>query len=209
MVSQTSKNAVDAANELTKYELMVILTPDMSQEETDKQLDLIRKQIKDLHGEIYHEDLWNVRDLAYVIKKHDRGYYAIFYFTFDGKHLLEIETSLRLDAKILRHMIVKSPKNYTIKPLAELELTEEDIKQKQVRPAKPAKFGAPRSGVIENKEEVKEEKEEKIFKAEKKVDEKVEPKIEEKKEEKKTMDIADLDSRLESILDDPDINIKL
>lgn len=216
MVSQTSDGAVETANELLKYELMVILTSDMSQEETEKQLDVIRKQITDLNGGIYHEDLWGVRDLAYIIKKHDRGYYAIFYFTFEGKNLAEMESNFRLDAKIIRHMIVKSPKNYSIKPLSELELTEEDIAKKRTRPAKPAKFGAAKSTVIVEKVEKKEAKVEEKGKEAKKeisgeiVEEKVEKAAEApKKEEKKPMDISDLDSQLESILDDPDINIKL
>jgi small subunit ribosomal protein S6 len=217
MVSQTSDGAAETANELIKYELMVILTSDMSQEETEKQLDVIRGQIKELNGEIYHEDLWGVRDLAYIIKKHDRGYYAIFYFTFEGKNLAEMESNFRLDAKIIRHMIVKSPKNYSIKPLSELELTEEDIAKKRTRPAKPAKFGAAKSTVIaekvekkEAKAEVKKETAPVTEKAEEKAEEKVEKAVEApKKEDKKPMDISDLDSQLESILDDPDINIKL
>jgi len=216
MVSQTSDGAAETANELLKYELMVILTPDMSQEETEKQLDVIRKQITDLNGEIYHEDLWGVRDLAYIIKKYERGYYAIFYFTFDGKNLAEIESNFRLDLKIIRYLIVKSPKNYSIKPLSELELTEEDLKKKRTRPSKPAKFGAAKSTVIAEKTEKTIEKPEKVeVKKEsapkvKEVEEKVVESTETpKKEEKKPMDISDLDSQLESILDDPDINIKL
>lgn len=220
MVSQTSDGAAETANELMKYELMVILTSDLSQEEIEKQLDVIRKQITELNGEIYHEDLWGVRDLAYIIKKHDRGYYAIFYFTFEGKNLAEMESNFRLDAKIIRHMIVKSPKNYSIKPLSELELTEEDIQKKRTRPAKPAKFGAAKSTVIATKEEKVEKKEAKteVKKETAPVKEKVEEVVQKEAkeeisgeilEEKKPMDISDLDSQLESILDDPDINIKL
>ena len=44
-------------DELTKYELMLILTPDLSQEDTEKELKEIKKLIKDSSGEIYHEDI--------------------------------------------------------------------------------------------------------------------------------------------------------
>lgn len=196
--------------EVTKYELMVILVPDMSQDETAKELEKIRKEIKKLNGEIYHEDLWDVRDLAYVIKKQDKGYYAIFYFTLeDGKGLAEMEKDLRLNHKLIRHLIVKSPKNYEIKKLEDLMLSEEDLKPK-ARPEKPKR--APRK--ITKKEEPKSEpvaeKEEEKPKPEPVAEKEVVEKAEAPKEEKKeAMDINELDSKLESILDDPDIDIKI
>lgn len=208
--------------ELTKYELMVILAPDMSQDETAKELDKIRKELKKLGGEIYHEDLWDVRDLAYVIKKYDKGYYAIFYFTLeDGKGLAEMEKDFRLNHKLIRHLIVKSPRNYEIKKLEDLMLSEEDLKPKkrEEKPKraprkitkKPEEKAAPGSSETRSQE-----------RSEAEVTEKPEPAVEEKvekeeptpsapapEEKKEAMDINELDSKLESILDDPDIDIKI
>lgn len=203
--------------ELQKYELMVILVPDMSQEETAKELDKIRKELKNLGGEIYHEDLWDVRDLAYIIKKYDKGYYAIFYFTLEnGQGLVEMEKEFKLNHKLIRHMIVKSPKNYVIKKLEDFMLTEEDLKPRK-REVKSKYGSTPVASKTAPKAEPKEEKAEekaeekpapKAEKVEEVVEEKAE-KVEAPKEDKKAMDISDLDSKLESILDDPDIDIKL
>ena len=195
--------------ELAKFELMVILVPDMSQEETNKELDKIRKEIKKLKGEIYHEDLWDVRDLAYMIKKFDKGYYAIFYFTLEaGVEFVEMENEFKLNHKIIRQLLVKSPKNYEIKKLEDFMLSEEDLKPKP-RETKSKYAASPAVKKVEKKEESKEEEKPKT-----KPESKPEPKpevVEEKpkKEEKKAMDISELDSKLESILDDPDIDIKL
>ena len=219
----------ETSEELAKYELMMILMPDMSQEETDKHLNRIRKQIKDLKGEIYHEDIWDIRDLAYMIKKQDKGYYVIFYFTFPGQNIVELEKEFLLDQKLLRHMFVKSPKGYEIKKLSDFELTEEDYKRKPREDKKPVRrvvIAKPKAKIEEKaaeetpkeevaKEDSKAEKVEEKAPAKEKAEEKVaeeapaEEKVEEKAEEKKTMDISDLDSKLETILDDPDINIKL
>lgn len=103
-----------------KYELMVIVDMSIGQAKIDKRLESIRKQInKD--GKIFFEDIWGERDLAYAIKKMDRGYYAIFDFTFDASEMKEFETSLRLETEILRHLIVKLPLNYEPKSLEDLK----------------------------------------------------------------------------------------
>ncbi|MFC1811027.1 30S ribosomal protein S6, partial [Patescibacteria group bacterium] len=141
--------------ELTKYELMMIFKPDISQEETEKELNKIRKEITKNKGEIYHEDIWDVRDLAYMIKKYDKGYYVIFYFTLDGAHLKEMEKEFLLNAKILRHLFVKSPKNYEIKKLEELMAPSEERKPQEAKDAKP-KRKAPVKKVAKKEEEVKE-----------------------------------------------------
>lgn len=229
------KQAATKEEVVPKYELMLILVPDLSQDVLDKELNKIKKLIKELKGEIYHEDNWEVRDLAYTIKKNNRGYYVIYYFTFEPSNLVELEKDLQLNQKVLRHLVVRSPKDYTIKKLSELELTEEDrIAMKKNRPQreKPGRMSAlksePKSDAkpaAAKKEEPKAEKpveakSEKVEKAEpvKKVEEAPKeetsskeeaPKKAESKDEKKTMDISDLDSQLESILDDPDMNIKL
>ncbi len=103
-----------------KYELMVIVDMSIGQAKIDKRLESIRKQInKD--GKIFFEDIWGERDLAYTIKKMDRGYYAVFNFTFDTAEMKEFETSLRLETEILRHLIVKLPLNYEPQSLEDLQ----------------------------------------------------------------------------------------
>ncbi len=199
--------APEKAEELTKYELMIIFKPDMSQEETDKELNKVKKLLKDHKADIFHQDIWDIRDLAYVIKKNDKGYYVILYFTIEGINLPEIEKELLINSKILRHLVVKSPKNYELKKLEELMApsTERRGKPKEETPKR-----APRK--VEKKEETKV--------AEKSEPKAKEPEVEEEKPVEKPvekpaekpapkMDISDLDSKLESILDDPDIDIKL
>ncbi|MCD6109348.1 30S ribosomal protein S6 [bacterium] len=200
--------------ELGKYELMLILMPDLSSDDTKKELKKVKKLIKDSTGEIYHEDIWDIRDLAYTIKKQDKGYYIIYYFTLEEpRNLVEMEKELLLNNIILRHMVVKSPKGYELKKLSDLEYTEGDRRTHRVDKDSGSKSGTEVKKVQKPKDEVKtEEVAPKIVKEEKKKDlkEKKEEKEEEApKEEKKTMDISDLDSQLESLLDDPDINIKL
>ncbi len=221
----TKENEAASAGDQVKYELMLILKPDLSQDDIDKQLKEIKGLIKDSTGEIYHEDLWDVRDLAFTIKKYDKGYYVIYYFTLsDPKKIAEMEEELLLNNVVLRHLVVKSPKHYEIKKLSELELKEGDRRthraDKETEPKKKSSSSKTSSKKVKKEVEPKVEKKPEP-KAEKKTEEKAEekpakkeePKEEaakdDKEEKKKAMDISDLDSELESILDDPDININI
>ena len=94
----------ETPEESKKYEIMLILIPDLAKESINKELKAVRKFITDNNGEIFHEDDWGVRDLAYIINKQDQGYYVIFYFTFDSSAIVEFEKTLRLNQNVIRHM---------------------------------------------------------------------------------------------------------
>jgi small subunit ribosomal protein S6 len=205
MVPKTAEKTTPTELEENKYELMVIITPDMSDDDMNKELNDLRKQIKDLKGEIYHEDLWNIRNLSYSIKKQDKGYYAVFYFTGDSLKVKDLDKGLFLNPKVLRHLIVKSPKGYVIKSLSELELTEEE--RKRPRTDKTGDRGGKFAERPARKPVVKTE--EKPAEKEVKAVEKEPVKETKTKKEEKPMDISDLDSKLSSILDDSDLNMKL
>ena len=212
----TSNDVQNVQNEeLEKYELMVILTANLSQDDTEKELKKIKKLINDATGEIYHEDIWDVRDLAYIIKKQDKGYYVIYYFTLaESKHLIEMERELRINNLVIRHLLVKSPKNYKMKKLAELEFSTGDRRTHrvdkdappEVKSDKPSSH-APRATSAPTRAAVKAAPASARVSAPVETVAPVAPVV--PKEIKKTMDISDLDSQLESLLDDPDINIKL
>lgn len=110
-----------------KYELMVIIKPDMTQKQTEGELKKVREFISSQQGEIFHEDLWGMRAFAYKMKKYDSGYYAIFYFNGDPQGNREIERSLRLENGIFRFLTVSLPDDYEIKTLDEFESAEYDI----------------------------------------------------------------------------------
>ena len=223
----------------TKYELMLIFSSELSEKETEEQLEEVRSNITSLGGNIYHEDILGLRDLAYVIKKHDQGFYAVINFEMSPEKVRKVEKPLNIEKSVLRYMVMKTPHTYEIKSVKVYE--EEGEKEKAEREAakdnreakrnhsKPEKK-QPKSSTEKPKEKVKEEKvkeekpkekekEEKVKeetpKEETKEKEKVEkikeetpeekPEKEEPKEEKSTLD--DVDEKLKSIINDPDITL--
>ena len=90
-----------------KYESMIILAPNLSNEEIEKEnqkvLDLI-----DEHGGFHIKtDNWGKKSLAYEINKFREGYYIINYFTLNTLKIKEINRHYRITEKIIRHNVIK------------------------------------------------------------------------------------------------------
>ena len=90
-----------------KYESMIILAPNLSNEdieaENTKILDLIDKQ----GGSHIRTDTWGKKNLAYEINKFREGYYIINYFTLDTLKINELNRHYRITEKIIRHNVIK------------------------------------------------------------------------------------------------------
>jgi small subunit ribosomal protein S6 len=168
---------------MKNYELMVIIKPDIGIDDIEKRLQEIKELITSKDGEIYFEDIWGVRDFAYRIKKYDRGYYVIYNFKCDGKHIREFETTLKLENEVLRHMIVSLPEGYQPKSYLNLEeeAQEEQPEKKGRKKEQVAVVAAAAPVVKEQKPETKEEK-------------------------PKETSMEDVDAKLKSIIDNPDLN---
>ena len=150
--------------ETFKYELMLIFLPDLGEAGITTELDEIRALVKELKGDIYHEDIWGVRDFAYTIKKHDQGYYAVFNFKLEPTKLQALNKPLNLNQEVLRYLITKTPEGYTLVTLEqyaeEAAKEEEEAKKKKEDSAKKkvVKQSVEKAQVVEKKVEKKESK---------------------------------------------------
>lgn len=122
----------------TMYELMVIVSPAL----TEAQVSSLYTEIKEHLKDVTFEDLWGKRRTAYPIRKHQEGFYAVWNFRYDPQDLPELNDFLRLNAQVLRHLIITVPKDYKPVTFAEMEkgVTEfyESRKKKQKQQMRPA-----------------------------------------------------------------------
>lgn len=194
----------DQKDDQKKYELMVIIKPDIGEDGAKKRMEEVKKLISRQKGEIFFEDPWGLRDLAYPIKKQDRGFYTVLNFMLLPEMLKEIDTTLRLEPEVLRHMIVTLPFKYEPKTLVTME-EEQKAKEEIIMKEKEAKQEkrSMKSKVTKVKKEEKEEVE-----VSKPTEESKSPSSEEsaKKTKKKETSLEDVDAKLKSIIDNPDIN---
>lgn len=221
-----------------KYEIMVILQPDLGEEKTNHALGELRELITEADGKVYNEDMWGLREMSYTIKHQTQGYYAVINFTADPSKVKEFEKQLNIHPSFLRYLITKVQKYAVIKTLAEYDAEAKEEAIKKEAEAKEKSDRGDRGGrdnrrstnrfdkPVEHKRVEKVEEEKTVKKAhvapkkeeveEKKPVKKVkkeEPVIEEeekpatKKPKVKTTTLEDVDAKLKSIIDDPDITL--
>lgn len=95
------------------YELMVILLPDMPEEDNQAALDRVRGYITGVQGEISEvltDSPWGRRRLAYTIRHESvdyrDGYYLVIHFSAAPTAMGDIERELKLDTNVIRYLLV-------------------------------------------------------------------------------------------------------
>ena len=89
------------------YELMVILSPEVPDEELPAATERLQKSVTDLAGEIVNADPWGgKRRLAYPINRFREGNYYLMRLKLDSGRTDDLERSLRLNERVIRHLLV-------------------------------------------------------------------------------------------------------
>jgi small subunit ribosomal protein S6 len=88
------------------YELTYIISVLTAEGETSSIAEKVRAQIKELGGEAKKEYISEKKKLAFQIKKQGQGFYATVIFEMEPEKIDELNTFLRMNNDILRHMII-------------------------------------------------------------------------------------------------------
>lgn len=91
---------------MRNYELMLLLDPNLQEEDSKALLDQIQQTIKTNQGNIIKLNQWGKRKLAYEIKKFQEAIYTIIDFELEPERLADLEKSIKFNEKILRYLIV-------------------------------------------------------------------------------------------------------
>ncbi len=97
-----------------KYELMVILTPKLSEKDLEKTLKEIKGSITENGFSVTDEDVWGHRRLAYKIKNYEEGYYVVMTFEGESAGTVELKKELRLQGGMIRHMLIKTADDHML-----------------------------------------------------------------------------------------------
>lgn len=88
------------------YESMIILTPQLSQDEANKANESAVTVITDNGGELIKTDAWGKRQLAYPINKQTEGHYYINYFKIDSEKIKDIQRMYNINESVLRFIVI-------------------------------------------------------------------------------------------------------
>lgn len=89
------------------YELVLVIDPDLAEGDQKKEIAKVKKIIEDLKGKVEKTDEWGKRELVYPIKKKNLGYYFLLAIKLPVKAPVEVDNKLKLEEKIIRHLLVK------------------------------------------------------------------------------------------------------
>jgi small subunit ribosomal protein S6 len=92
---------------LRDYELVVILSPKLEEEELPAAVDRLSRIIADRGGEVKDINRWGRRKLAYPIKSHSEGDYLVTQLRLDPNRTSDLEAGLRISEEVLRHLLVR------------------------------------------------------------------------------------------------------
>ena len=94
---------------MNNYELILILNPDLSSKFDDFQ-SKFEKTLTDVKFKINKLENIGRRQLAYSIINHNKGHYAIFQIEGPSEAAIEIESKLKYDTSVIRHLLLKVDK---------------------------------------------------------------------------------------------------
>lgn len=92
---------------LRRYELMVILDPNLEERTVAPSLDQYLNVVRQDGGDIESVDVWGRRRMAYEINKHAEGIYAVVEFSAQPDTVKELDRQLSLSESVLRTKVVR------------------------------------------------------------------------------------------------------
>ena len=93
---------------MNKYELAVVVSAKIEDEERAAVVDKCKALIERFGGTITNVDDWVKKRLAYEIQKMKEGFYYFIQFEAESSAPAEIESRIRIMDNVLRYLVVKN-----------------------------------------------------------------------------------------------------
>jgi small subunit ribosomal protein S6 len=90
-----------------EYELAVVISPDITDEEAPDAYERVRQMVTSRGGEVINEDVWGRKKLAYPIGKHLEGNYVFTDIKLPPERVRDLESGLQISEEVLRHMLIR------------------------------------------------------------------------------------------------------
>jgi len=93
---------------MSNYELVLIVSPEVVDEEMPEFITKLSELVNKVGGSVDEVNQWGRRKLAYPIKRSTEGNYLLSKVKMKPTVTKELEANLRLSGKILRHLLIRS-----------------------------------------------------------------------------------------------------
>ena len=95
------------AKSMRKYEVMVILDPELEEKTVNPSLETFLNVVRQDGGQVNKVDIWGRRRLAFEINKKTEGIYAILDITSSALAVSELDRQLNLNESVMRTKVVR------------------------------------------------------------------------------------------------------
>lgn len=92
---------------MRKYEIMVIINPDVDERQVTPMMEKHLQVITNAGGTVDGMDTWGKRKMAYDIQKKSEGIYVVLTLTAEPKDIQEIDRLMTIDEAILRTKVLR------------------------------------------------------------------------------------------------------
>ena len=92
---------------MNKYELAVVLSAKLEEEERAAAIEKVQGYITRYNGTITEVEEWGKKKLAYEIQKMHEGFYYFIQFEADAQCPAEVERHVRIMDNVLRYLVVR------------------------------------------------------------------------------------------------------
>jgi small subunit ribosomal protein S6 len=89
------------------YEAMVILNPNLGEDDLKGAAQRISDQITARGGQVEKVDTWGRRRMFYPIKHTQDGHYVVYTFRAEHPLVRELEAAWRISDELLRHLVTR------------------------------------------------------------------------------------------------------
>ena len=92
---------------MSKFEAVILLSPDMSSANLTKHEDSFKKLLIGLDGSVFSKEDWGLRNLNYKIKNFKKAFYKFYQLEIEGSKIQNIKKNINQNEQIIRHLFVK------------------------------------------------------------------------------------------------------
>lgn len=111
ITSMTTPPTIEAPTatqqDLSYYETMYILRPDIAEDAVDSHVKKYRDCILDAKGQVIETQMRGKRRLAYPIDKYTEGIYVQLHHSGNGQHVALLEQAMGLSDDVIRYLTIK------------------------------------------------------------------------------------------------------
>ncbi len=92
---------------MRKYEIMYVIRPTVLEDDRKALIEELNTIFTSRGAEVTKVTEWGMKDLAYEIEKHKKGYYVVLDVVSNDEARIEFDRIVRIKESIIRYLILK------------------------------------------------------------------------------------------------------